>query len=150
MDRIIVAALANITQWAVYQYIDSHVYSYNKVLKWHLLLRKVRMKSWNSRISSSLILYSFLPQRVTPRTSGPKASVTAKEPALQFTLSEGRTASPNHRQSLIYTFLYPTCAHDTNKNMNEPNHLFTFDCILLLKPLKLNHAHMFTSEAELQ
>jgi len=28
--------------------------------------------------------------------------------------------------------------------------MFTFDCILLLKPLKLNHAHMFTSEAELQ
>ncbi|XP_070785423.1 cysteine and glycine-rich protein 2 isoform X1 [Enoplosus armatus] len=36
-------------------------------------------------------------KRVTPRTSGPKGSVTAKEPALWFTLSDGRkTVTPSY------------------------------------------------------
>lgn len=109
-------------------------------------------------------MISFPPQRVTPRTLGPKGSVTVKEPAPWFTLSDG--CSLSLKGSRLHTFLCPRettslppfflvfsplnafMLHKLKRMLTD--HMFTFDCILLLKPLKLNHAHMFTSEAELQ
>lgn len=84
----------------------------------------------------------FLPlQRATPRTSGPKASGTAKGPAPWFTLSEGGT--PTVSIDSADRFYVETIKHGESRS-------FRCDWILLLKPLKLNHARMFTSEVELQ
>lgn len=60
-------------------------------LFWSTYFRYWILKQYNRTLNSDI---SPLPlQLATPRTLGPKASVTAKEPALWFTLSDGSHSS---------------------------------------------------------
>lgn len=47
------------------------------------------------------LILSF--QHVTPRTSGPKGSVSAREPGLWFTLSDGWTGSNRYKHNFIHS-----------------------------------------------
>lgn len=59
------------------------------------LLLQTRAQEKSETSLTPLLLFAPL-QLVTPRTSGPKAAVTAKEPALWFTPSEDGSSDRSH------------------------------------------------------
>lgn len=82
--------------WTLYYIFTAKPNSFFLVCDWpHKIFFKNKIESGESEAHFDSFL-AFLPQRVTPRTSGPKASVTAKELEHWFMLSDDSAVSPFH------------------------------------------------------